>query len=419
MSSVPQTTPVALQRIDQFVGRTTNWLYDHLRCVSRYTPVVICDALVNREEFPLLAARRLDRGSFTRRAWCRIAGTRPYPVDVWHLRKLVPAVLHSHFGYVAVDDLPIQRALNLPWIVSFYGADAYQRADWQDRYPQVFDQTARVLALGPAMAARLAALGCPPEKILVHPLGVDVEVIPSRPRLLEPGEPLRLLFAGTFREKKGIQYVIEAAALARRAGVRVELQLVGDTLGKPGDSETKEQVFRDIRQRGLEDVVTHHSFLSFQALVELALRSHVFVAPSVTAADGDAEGTPFVLQQMMATGMPAIATLHSDIPYLFGEHAHLLVPERDAPAIAQRLQQYAADPERLVSDGALLRDRVRQAIDVRACAARLGDVYDAACAAAPRPRGAHFATTIGGGQEHGSAQRGSRSHTSSDACRTS
>jgi len=398
MTAAPRNKRVALQRIDQFVGRTTNWLYDHLRCVPRHTPVVVCDTLANRDEFPLLDARRVNRQSFARRAWRRVVGARPYPGDVWLGRALAPAVLHSHFGYVGVDDLALHRALDVPWIVSFYGADVYQRAAWQASYDQVFERTTAVLALGPAMATRLVTLGCPPEKIVVHPLGVDAEMLPSRPRGLEPGEPLRLLFAGTFREKKGIQYVVEGAALARRAGARLELQLVGDTLGKPGDQETKDQVFHDIRSRGLADVTTHHSFLSFQALLEMALRSHVFVAPSVTAADGDAEGTPFVLQQMMATGMPAIATSHSDIPYLFGDHAHLLIPERDATAIAERLERYAADPRRLIEDGARLRDRVRGSLDVRACAAHLSEVYDAACdaAASRRPirRSTNFVASI-------------------------
>ena len=103
----------------------------------------------------------------------------------------------------------------------------------------------------------------------------------------------------------------------------------------------------------------------------------MFVAPSLTSADGDAEGTPFVLQQMMATGMPAIATVHSDIPYLFGQQEHMLVPERDADAIANRLQEYAAQPDRLVFDGNALQERIRTAFDVRVCAARLSDMYDA------------------------------------------
>jgi len=281
---------------------------------------------------------------------------------------------------VAVDDLILRRTFEIPWIVSFYGADLYQlgrRPDWQEKYARVFDQATFILALGPMMAARLRQIGCPEKKIVIHPLGVDIQSLPHKPRLLRAGETLKILFAGTFREKKGVQYLIRAAALAQRVGVRLEVHLVGDAMTKPGDRETKNEIFREIGKLGLEDLVTHHPFLSFQELIRLALCSHVFVAPSITAVDGDAEGTPFVLQQLMATGMPAIATAHSDIPYLFGEHKHMLVPERDAKAIAERLQYYTEVPDRLGMDGMALRDRTQQMFNVRLCANRLSELYDA------------------------------------------
>jgi colanic acid/amylovoran biosynthesis glycosyltransferase len=290
--------------------------------------------------------------------------------------------------------------LQVPWFVGFYGADVYTcvgRTRWEDTYGRLFEKVTRVLALGPEMKSQLERLGCPKEKVIVHPLGVDVQNLPSKQRVLGRGETLKILFAGTFREKKGIQYVIEAAAIARRAGVRLQLSLVGDEQSKPGDRETKEAVFQLIRRLDLENVIVHYPFLRFEELVSLALKSHVFVAPSVTAEDGDAEGTPFVLQQMMVTGMPAIATTHSDIPYLFGEHAHLLVPERDAPAIADRLQRYADDPDSLLTDGTALRDRIRHAFDVSQCAARLSDLYEEASGIAgdashlPGSRGAEVA----------------------------
>src|SRR5262249_40946871 len=148
----------------------------------------------------------------------------------------------------------------------------------------------------------------------------------------------------TFREKKGIQYAVRGAALARRAGVRLELELIGDTLGKSGDRETVQAVAALIGELGMADVVRRRKFLTFRELIELARRSHVFIAPSVTAANGDSEGTPFVLQQMMATGMPVIATEHSDIPYLLDELGGMLVPERDAPAIADHIQRFWEDP---------------------------------------------------------------------------
>jgi len=170
--------------------------------------------------------------------------------------------------------------------------------------------------------------------------------------------------------------VIEATALVRRAGGNISLVIVGDVSSKPGDQETKEGVLQLIRQLDLESIVTHHSFLPFRQLIDLALHSHVFVAPSVTAENGDAEGTPFVLQQMMATRMPAIATVHSDIPFLFGEHDSLLVPERNVDAIADRICCYLDDPQRLEIDGTKMYEQVRSLLNIDHCATRLSEVYD-------------------------------------------
>ncbi len=373
--------PVALQRCDEFVGRTTNWLYDHLRHVPRYRPVVLCEQLLHRDEFPELEAWSMNRRALHRRVWHRLAGARLYPPDRWRLGMSSPRLLHSHFGETAVDDLPLQAALRVPWVVSFYGADAYQTSDEERTrglYAPVFASANLVLALGPAMRDRLARLGCPAPKLAVHPLGVDAHTLPHRPRTLERGKPLKVLFAGTLREKKGAEYLVEAVGHLAREGAAVDLVLVGDTTGKPGDAETKAGVLQRIRLCRIQDRVRLLPYLPFADLVRLALECHVFVAPSVTAADGDAEGTPFVLQQMMATAMPVISTWHSDIPYVFGPLTHLLAPERNPAALAQRLQRYLENPGALAEDGAAVRERILTRFDVAQCGAQLADLYDRA-----------------------------------------
>jgi colanic acid/amylovoran biosynthesis glycosyltransferase len=357
-----------------------NWLYDHLRSLPRYHSIVVCDLLENRAEFPELTARQFDRNALSRKVWRRLSGRDVHPGVVRILRRENARILHSHFGYVAVDDYDLWRSLKVPWVVGFYGADVYSlglRQEWLQEYQQVFSACTRVLALGPVMARQIEKLGCPASKILVHPLGVDISTLPECRRPYNKGTPLRVLFAGMYREKKGLLYALQAVAAVREAGCPVELQLVAEASQKPGDQGTKTAALSMIRELGIEDIVVHHPLMAFDDLLRLSLRCHVFLAPSVTAADGDAEGTPFVLQQMMATAMPTISTQHSDIPYLFGDLSHLLVAERDSQAIASRLLSYAEDPERLLEHGGLFRKRMLDHFDVRRCAAELSRVYDA------------------------------------------
>src|SRR5262245_58626671 len=79
--------PIAVQRCDRFVGRTLNWLYDHLRFVPRYQSFVICDSLENRGEFPEMTAIQYDRNSLARAIWRRISGTDAHPLAVRLLRQ--------------------------------------------------------------------------------------------------------------------------------------------------------------------------------------------------------------------------------------------------------------------------------------------------------------------------------------------
>jgi colanic acid/amylovoran biosynthesis glycosyltransferase len=99
-------------------------------------------------------------------------------------------------------------------------------------------------------------------------------------------------------------------------------------------------------------------------------RSHLLVAPSVTAEDGDQEGIPNVLKEAMATGMPVVSTYHSGVPELV-EHGvtGLLAPERDAAALAAALTELVDHPESWTSFALAARRKVEEEYD----AERLND----------------------------------------------
>jgi glycosyltransferase involved in cell wall biosynthesis len=71
----------------------------------------------------------------------------------------------------------------------------------------------------------------------------------------------------------------------------------------------------------------------------------VFLLPSKTAPNGDREGTPTVLVEAQAVGLPCVSTRHAGIPEMIPEANHdLLTDEGDVAGLADRLVRLASRP---------------------------------------------------------------------------
>ena len=73
----------------------------------------------------------------------------------------------------------------------------------------------------------------------------------------------------------------------------------------------------------------------------------LFVLPSVTAPNGDEEGTPTVLLEAAYAQVPVVATRHAGIPEIVADgESGLLVAEGDPTALADGLRTMLASRER-------------------------------------------------------------------------
>lgn len=260
----------------------------------------------------------------------------------WAAARSGARVVHSHFGHTASGCAAVVRSLGLAHVVSVYGSDVskltHRSAAWRRRYREMFSLVDCVLCEGPRMVDRVAALGCPPGKITLHRLGVPLDRLPFRPRVWRSGETLKVLIASSFREKKGIPYAVEALARLRRE-VDLHVTIIGDAEPAADSQREKAHILRVIRKHNMNGAVTLMGYQPHQVLMEQAYAAHVFLAPSVTAADGDSEGgSPVVITEMAASGMPVVATSHADIPQLI-EHgvSGLLAQERDVAGLVDQL----------------------------------------------------------------------------------
>ncbi|MFN8109866.1 MAG: glycosyltransferase [Thermoleophilia bacterium] len=225
------------------------------------------------------------------------------------------------------------------------------------------------------MARTVALLGCPEDRAVVLRLGVDCSSIPFVPRRWTPGSPVRVLVAGSFREKKGIPDAILGCGAVLRTGTEVEVTLVGDGQDEEGRRE-RERIVRAIKESGLGPRVHMMGYQPFDELMRLAYSHHVFLAPSRLAANGDSEGgAPVTLIQMAASGMPVVSTTHCDIPFVLHESSHrFLAPEGQPGVLAEKICDL------LASDWTGLTRRNRELTEAEANSVtqgqRLAELYD-------------------------------------------
>jgi colanic acid/amylovoran biosynthesis glycosyltransferase len=253
-------------------------------------------------------------------------------------RQIGADVVHSHFGHIGWTNLSAVNAAHARHVVTFYGFDVSklpaQDAVWRSRYRELFDQADLFLCEGTHMAGDIMKLGAPHEKVRVQHLGVDVRRFDFRPRQWRPAEPLKVLIAASFKEKKGIPYAIEALGRVRKSQP-IELTVIGDATPDAASQQEKAKVMRALQKGGLEARTRLLGFQPHSTMLEEAYRHHIFLQPSVVAGDGDTEGgAPVSIIEMLATGMPVVSTLHCDIPEVMGPALrHLLAPERDTDAL--------------------------------------------------------------------------------------
>ena len=320
---------------------------------------------------PVISGRSLNVLRFRRRALTTSLLHEAAP----YLHRGCPAydVVHAHFGPMGMRALPLKHlgVLNAPLVVTFYGHDVtrYPKRHGGDCYAELFDQADRILALSRHMADRLLALGSPAEKTLVHHLGIDVERFAFQERHLLAGESPRLISVARLVEKKGLEYAIRAVAQVKDRHPQVRYRIVGDGPLRP----TLEALIREL---GVETQVELAGAMTQRGVVEQMQQAHVFVLPSVAAADGDEEGTPTSIAEASASGLPVLSTVHSGIPEMVREGASgFLVPERDVAALAGRLDELLSHPERWPAMSRAGRAWAEQEFDTQKLNDRLLEIY--------------------------------------------
>lgn len=225
----------------------------------------------------------------------------------------------------------------------------------------VLNRVARIVTLSKEGASRIAAITDNP-RVSVIPNMVDMHAFRSVARR-DPEQPA-LLFLGRLDATKGVYELLEAAAQLHRRFPGLRLVMAG-----AGDAQ---DLARRAAALGIADVVEFPGWVEGEQKLALLARASVFVLPS------HVENMPVSVLEAMAAGLPAIATTVGAVPELVEHGATgLLVPPRDAGALALAIEAILSDRERRERMAAAARARAERRYSVEQLMPRLEAMYRA------------------------------------------
>lgn len=302
------------------------------------------------------------------------------PAVTRQVKALGAAVAHVHFGTNAVEWMPVLRRLNVPVIVTLHGYDIMtSRATWARKahtgfgdYPRKLLTLAKnpnvhFIAVSEAVKARAISFGLPAERITVHYIGIDpARFTPSPIPVTE--RPRRILAVGRLVEKKGGRILLEAFARVRQAVPDAELVMVGNG---------PLQGALEARAAELGVPVTFTGSLPPAEVKQQMHQARVFCLPSITAADGDAEGFGLVILEAQACGVPVVTSaLGGSTEGLIEGVTGFAFAEKDVDTLTQRLAQVLLDDALAARMAAAGPAFVAERFDVSVRSAELEAYYD-------------------------------------------
>ncbi|MGM1050389.1 MAG: glycosyltransferase [Bacillota bacterium] len=278
-------------------------------------------------------------------------------------------VVYCHFGDIGNMGAILKDAgiIKGKLITTFHGNDitALINRRGDNVFQLLFKKGDLFLPISENWKRKLIELGCDERKIQVHRMGIDTEKFTFKSRDLKKNEAVKLVSVARLVEKKGIEYGIRAVANVISQYPNMEYRIVGD-----GPLRTELQAL--INQLGIGKHVQLLGWREQDEVIQILQDAHIFLAPSVTASDGDQEGIPVVLMESLSMGIPVISTLHSGIPELIQhEISGYLVPERDTQALAETIKQLTSNHDEWLTMGQKGREYVDEHYNIHTLNNRL------------------------------------------------
>lgn len=269
-----------------------------------------------------------------------------------YLRSEEFDLVHTHSTEAGIIGRFAASLVDIPVIHTVHGVPfASDRNDFLEKFILQCERVAarrtdRLITNADAIADDYLArgIGKPTQYTTVYS-GIDLSTFrAATPASDIIGDGVRIVMVGRLADGKGFEDLL--AAVDRLEHAELSVYLVGE-------GPLRESLEDEIRRRGLSDTV---EMLGYREDISAILAAcDVFVLPSYR------EGTPRVITEAMASGLPVIATEIAGIPEQVEDGTNgILIQHGDVAALASELERLVESRELREQFGAASQERVER-----------------------------------------------------------
>ncbi len=246
-------------------------------------------------------------------------------------------LVFAEYGVTGEKALPICRELGLPLIVHFHGYDAsrYEVLNDNNNFSEVFNYARFVVVVSRKMEKDFLKLGCSANKLVYNVCGPREEFLEVNPQFNKQ----QFVSIGRFVDKKAPYYLVLSFKEIVKKFPKAKLIIAGD-------GELWNSCKNLAKYWNLEGNILFPGVISKEKYITYLSESIAMVQHSITAEDGNTEGTPISVLEASAAGLPVISTNHAGIPDVIQHKiTGLLVEEHDVEGMTEHMLRLLNEPD--------------------------------------------------------------------------
>ncbi len=265
-------------------------------------------------------------------------------------RQVQPDVVHTHGCRADVVDAPVAKSLGIPIVTTLHGSSRLGGVtplyEWLGLLAlRRFDA---VIAVSRPLVASLARLWVTPRRLHLIPnawsgISGHLDRSAARRALGLPDSVTVIGWVGRLIPVKAASLLLDAVARIQDRSFRVCIV---------GDGPERTALEARSAKLGLAGTVAFHG--SVPGMAKLFQAFDLFVMTSTT------EGTPMVLFEAIAAGVPVVVTRVGGVPDVVTEREGLLVGSGDKEGMAAAISRSLADPHAAARRAQAARQRLER-----------------------------------------------------------